>query len=63
LNADVSRFRLRNEFFHADGKLVARVTSAGGWLDLSTRKLTAPPEKLAEVMGMLPRSQDYQDLT
>lgn len=63
LNADVSRFRLRNEFFNADGKLVARVTSAGGWLDLATRKLTAPPEKLAEVIRMLPRSQDYQDLT
>jgi len=53
---------LRNEFFHADGKLVARVTSAGGWLDLTARKLTAPPEKLAEVIGMLPRSQDYKNL-
>ncbi len=62
VNADVSRFRLRNEFFHADGELVARVTSAGGWLDLAARKLTAPPEKLAEVIRMLSRSQDDKDL-
>jgi acyl-CoA thioester hydrolase len=43
---DGSRFLLRNEIYRGDGKLVARVTSAGGWLDLSSRRLVVPPEAL-----------------
>src|SRR5215470_15376402 len=31
---DGSRFLIRHEVFRPDGKLSARVTSAGGWLDL-----------------------------
>jgi acyl-CoA thioester hydrolase len=47
---DGTRSRIRSEFFQEDGKLVARVTSTGGWLDLSARKLTMPPEGLAEAL-------------
>ena len=43
---DGSRFLLRHEIFRADGKLAARVTSAGGWLNLDERKLIAPPAAL-----------------
>ena len=43
LNSDASRFRLCNELYRADGQLAARLTSAGGWLDLTKRKLTIPP--------------------
>ena len=35
LSSDASRMRLRNEFFREDGRLVARMTSTGGWLDLN----------------------------
>lgn len=62
LNADASRFRLRNEFFREDGKLAARVTSTGGWLDLAARRLTAPPAELARAMQALKRSDDFQEL-
>jgi acyl-CoA thioester hydrolase len=40
---DGSRFLLRHEIFRPDGKLSARVSSAGGWLDLNERRLIAPP--------------------
>lgn len=63
LNADASRFRLRNEFFRQDGALAARVSTLGGWLDLSKRKLTSPPEDLAAALRMLSRSADFQELT
>jgi acyl-CoA thioester hydrolase len=62
LSEDGSRFLLRNEFRRPDDKLAARVTSSGGWLDLSTRKLVAPPEGLLAAMNELPRTEDFQPL-
>lgn len=61
LSEDGSRMILRNEFFRK-GTLAARVTSAAGWLDLSTRKLTCPPEKLVRALHDLERSADFKDL-
>ena len=63
LAADGSRFLMRNEFRRGgDGKLAARVTSAGGWLDLSARKLAAPPDALLGALLSLARTDDFQDL-
>jgi acyl-CoA thioester hydrolase len=62
LSEDGMRFRLRNEFFREDGQKVARVTSSGGWLDLSARKLKAPPEELRKLLEILPRTADFQVL-
>ena len=62
LSADGSRFRMRNEFFKPDGTPVARVTSTGGWLDLSARRLGPPPEALAAAMSALARSDDYAEI-
>jgi acyl-CoA thioester hydrolase len=56
---DGSRFRLRNEFFRADGKLAGRLTSTGGWLDLKARRLIAPPGPLLEALRLLPKTDDY----
>jgi acyl-CoA thioester hydrolase len=58
LSQDGSRFVIRNEFFR-DGKLAARVTSAGGWLDLSVRKLVIPPEALLNALRALPKTDDF----
>ena len=62
LSADGGRFALRNSFFRPDGKLAARVTSFGGWLDLAARKLATPPDALADALRALPRSEDYADI-
>lgn len=59
---DGSRWRLCNEFFRGDGRLVARVTSVGGWLDLDARKLIAPPAPLAEALAALARTADFAPL-
>ena len=56
---DGSRFLLRHEIFRPDGKLSARVTSAGGWLDLVERKLIAPPPTLLSAMNALERTSDF----
>ena len=62
MSDDATRFRLRNEFYREDGKLIARLTSTGGWLDLTTRKLIAPPENLIETLRKLARSDDFEQL-
>ena len=62
LAEDGSRFLIRNEFWRGDGKLAATVTSAGGWLELSLRKLVAPPEALLAALRLLPRTEDFQTL-
>lgn len=56
---DGSRFLLRHEIFRRDGKLSARVTSAGGWLDLNERKLIVPPPALLSAMNSLDKSDDF----
>ena len=53
LSEDGSRFEICNEFYLEDGRLAARVTSLGGWLDLAARKLVAPPEALLQVINIL----------
>jgi len=62
LSADSSRWRLLNEFFRADGTRVARVCSTGGWLDLSARRLVAPPEDLAALMERLEKAEGFEVL-
>lgn len=62
LSEDGSRFLMRNEILRPDGRLCARVTSAGGWLDLNARKLVRPPEALLAVMRSAPRTADFTPL-
>jgi acyl-CoA thioester hydrolase len=45
-----------------DGKLCARVTSVGGWLELKARKLVVPPEDMLAVTKMLSRTEDFSTL-
>jgi acyl-CoA thioester hydrolase len=62
MSEDGSRFRIRNHFFRQDGKMAARVTSLGGWLDLEARKLIVPPESLLQALLAMPRSDDFETL-
>ena len=62
LSEDGSRFILRNEFYRSDGKIAARVTSYGTWIDLNERKVVAPPKELVMVMKSLPKTEDYKEL-
>lgn len=61
LSVDGSRMLLRNEFLR-EGQLVARVTSAGGWLDLEKRKLVCPPPALLAAMNALEKTGDFVEL-
>ena len=60
--ADGSRFRLVNEIVRGDGQVAARVRTEGGWLDLTARKLIAPPPEILAALQAMPRSGDYEEL-
>jgi len=62
LSADGTRFVVQNSFLRADGKLIARVRSKAGWLDLDARKLIAPPESLLRALKNSPRSEDFKEV-
>lgn len=62
LSADGSRWRLRQEVLRPDGKLCARVTSTGGWMDLAARKLAAPPEALIALFRKDMATDDFVEL-
>ncbi|RFP23029.1 thioesterase [Duganella sp. BJB488] len=62
LSADGSRWSLSTDIIRADGKLAARVTSTGGWLDLAARKLIAPPANLLATWQSLGKTPDFQEL-
>lgn len=62
LSDDGSRWILRSDIIRPDGKLAARVTSTGGWLDLEARKLIAPPPALMATWEALARTEDFQPL-
>jgi acyl-CoA thioester hydrolase len=59
LSADGARWRVHHEFAHPDGKIAATLTSTGGWLDLSARKLIAPPPALKSLLENV-RSADCE---
>lgn len=59
LSEDGSRFRIVNSFSRHDGKLVAKVSSSGGWLDLAGRKLIAPPAGLLAALQAVTHTADF----
>jgi acyl-CoA thioester hydrolase len=62
LSTDGAQMRLRNEFFRANGKRAARVTSQGLWMNLQTRRPTVPPESVIAALRGLTRTADYREL-
>ena len=62
LAPDGTRYTLRCEFVRLDGKVAARVSSTGGWLDGNLQKLTNPPPQLIAALQDLPMTADYQPL-
>ncbi|MFL5618096.1 MAG: thioesterase family protein [Gemmatimonadaceae bacterium] len=62
LSPDGARFTLENEIWAAAEHHAATVRSTGGWLDLRTRRLVAPPTALREALMQVPRSRDFVEL-
>ena len=59
---DGSRFRLLNEILKEGGGLAARIRCEGGWMDLTARRLIAPPDDLREALAAMPHTADFERL-
>ena len=59
---DGSRWLMKSDFFRGDGQLAATVTSLGGWLSQSERKLIAAPEGLLNALREIPRTRGFNVL-
>ena len=59
---DGSRFRVVNNFYKTDGTHAARVTSIGGWLSLTERKLITPPDDLKNAWLALTKTDDFESM-
>ena len=58
--ADGSRWSFMQEIFRSDNILAARVNTDGAWIDMNSRKLTAPPHSFTErFLAELPRTGDF----
>src|SRR5512140_2005935 len=62
LSDDGSHWEVVQEVERADGKLAAILTIDGGWLDLDSRKLVAPPHDLLELLKTVPHTAEFQVL-
>ena len=62
MSADGARFVIENEIWSASGDRAAAIRSTGGWLDLRSRRLVAPPPALFAVFARIPRSPDFVEL-
>lgn len=62
LSNDGRRFAMRSEVARLDGTPCARITSAGGWLDRSARKLVEPPRELLAALRTQAHSDDFAPL-
>lgn len=56
---DGSRWTFVHEFLKENGKVAARLTVDGAWMDLEKRKLTALPEQFQQSLFDIPHTEDF----
>lgn len=60
LAENASRFRIVNTFFLEDDTPAARVTTLGGWLSFTERKLIVPPDGIRNALHNLSKTVDFE---
>ena len=56
-------FRFIHNFYDEKGRNLAHCEMQGGWIDLTSRKLTPLPSELVGKLDQAPKSSDYKVLT
>lgn len=57
---DFSRWSLRHHIVKQGGTVACVINVDCAWIDLTKRKLTAPPEFIQKIVESFPRSEDFQ---
>ncbi|NQV78480.1 MAG: thioesterase family protein [Lutibacter sp.] len=58
----IERWRLKHQILNESGILVAEIKVYGSWIDLTKRKLTAPPKKFETIFETLPKSPNFIEI-
>ncbi len=59
MTGNASKWVLHHEIFNQHGVKCAQITTQGAWIDLEKRKLTIPPQEIADAMHQLPSGDFY----
>ena len=62
LSGDASRATAEHRIGTADGATAAVVQTDCAWLSLETRRITAPPDEIADVLRAAPRTEAFEVL-
>jgi len=57
---DFSRWSIQHQIIKADGTLCSILTVDGAWMDVIRRKLSSPPQKVAEVFEKMPKAEAFE---
>ncbi|HWI93427.1 MAG TPA: thioesterase family protein [Flavisolibacter sp.] len=57
---DFSRWSIQHQIIKADGTVCAVLKVDGAWMDVITRKLSSPPEKVHEVFNQMPTAENFE---
>jgi acyl-CoA thioester hydrolase len=62
LSENNERWKLTHEVFNEAGKLSAVIKVYGAWLDLTKRKLTAPPKEAKNLFLNADKTEDFEPI-
>ena len=62
MSPDGARWKIRHDIVKSDGEKAATVKVEGTWLDLRTRQAIAPPSDLRQLLDLLPRTANFEEL-
>ncbi|MDO1502327.1 thioesterase family protein [Winogradskyella maritima] len=63
LSEDGMFFMFEHNFYNHKGEHLAFCEMQGGWIDLTTRKLTGLPDDLLQLANRFPKSESFKVLT
>ena len=56
------RFKFKHQIIKENGVISAEIEIYGAWVDLTKRKLTAPPQEMADVFNSMEKSEDFETI-
>lgn len=57
---DGSKWTIIHNIYKEGDELASQITADGSWMDLEKRKVTVPPNQLAEMLTNAPRTEDFE---
>ncbi|MDH5607947.1 MAG: thioesterase family protein [Cyclobacteriaceae bacterium] len=57
---NATKWTFRQKIYKMDGSLSAQVEVDGAWLDLQSRKVIVPPQKIIDMVNSIPKTEDFE---